>query len=216
MSKEIERRFIPRGAGEVRAKTTENGKRGIEGTAAVFNSLSEEMRMGGREFREEIAPGAFDRALARSDVRGLFNHNPNYVLGRVKAGTMTLTVDASGLRYSIPEMPESRADVLEAIERGDVDGNSFSFIVAQGGDKFSRRDGVVVRTITDFDEILDLGPVTFPAYEETKVSKRCLETVEKVGEIIDNPEHPIHAEIPNFALEHERLLLAEVEQDIAS
>lgn len=210
MSKDIERRFIPRGTGEVRAAKRDDGKVGIAGTAAVFNNLSAEIRMGGREFREEIAPGAFDKALKKSDIRGLFNHNPNYVLGRVKSGTMNLSVDARGLHYDIPEMPASRADVAEAIERGDVDGNSFSFVVAQGGDKFSRRDGGIVRTITEFEEILDLGPVTFPAYEATTVSKRALDMAAEVPEEAPAPEPE---QVPDYSLEHERILLAEVEQD---
>jgi HK97 family phage prohead protease len=169
---EIERRFIPES--EVRAVRADDGTVGIAGTAAVFNSLSEPI-MG---FREQIAPGAFDKALGKADIRGLFNHDPSMVLGRVKAGTMRVWVDKTGLRYEIPNLPAARADVAEAIERRDVDGNSFSFIVAEGGDSWERRDGVRIRTIHEFENLLDLGPVTFPAYSGTKVSKRALEMVE--------------------------------------
>ena len=214
MSKEIERRFIPFGSAEVRAARGEDGKVALRGMAAVTNTMSH--LINGR-FREQIAPGAFDNALKRSDIRGLFNHNPDMVLGRVKPGTMRVWADARGLHYDIPSLPDSRADVAEAVERGDVDGNSFSFIVAERGDKFEMRDGVRVRTITEFEEILDLGPVTFPAYEAAKVSKRALdmadaltddEPVEKREEAPPEPKAP-EPELPTF--DAERILLAAAE-----
>jgi uncharacterized protein len=168
MSKDIERRFIPHA--EVRAERREDGRIGISGTAAVVESLSVDMF----GFREKIAPGAFDKALAVSDVRGLFNHDANMILGRTKSGTMRVWVDADGLRYEIQELPESRADVAEAIQRGDVDGNSFSFTVAEDVWEY-RDDGTAIRTITEFGELYDVGPVTYPAYPATRVSARALE-----------------------------------------
>lgn len=208
MSKEIERRFIPRGAGEVRAAKREDGKVGIAGTAAVTDTLSDEIF----GFREKIAPGAFDAALKRSDIRGLYNHSPLYVLGRVKSGTMTLRADQKGLHYEIPELPESRADVAEAIQRGDVDGNSFAFTVEKDEWEY-KKDGTAIRTITEFGELFDVGPVTYPAYPATTVSARAKQMAEK-REDAPAPEVP-KVEVQPAALEQERILLAEVEQDIA-
>jgi HK97 family phage prohead protease len=194
MSKEVERRFVPKGAAEVRAEKREDGKTGIIGLSAVVNSLSEEMW----GFREKIAPGAFDKALATSDVRGLFNHDPNMILGRAKAGTMRVWVDVDGLRYEIPELPASRADVAEAITRGDVDGNSFSFTVEKDEWEY-RDDGTAVRTITEIGELFDVGPVTYPAYPATSVSMRAKEMSKK----------PEAAPAPKVSTsEEERLLLA--------
>lgn len=170
MSKEIERRYIPRAAGEVRFEKRDSGKVGIAGTAAVTNSLSDEIF----GFREKIAPGAFKAALEKSDVRGLFNHDPNLILGRVKSGTMTLRADAKGLHYEITELPQSRADVAEAIERGDVDGNSFSFTVERDSWEYPK-SGPAIRTVEEFGELFDVGPVTFPAYPQTTVSARARE-----------------------------------------
>lgn len=170
MKTEIERRFVPCGIGEVRAEKRADGRIGIFGVAAVVESLSEEIY----GFREKIAPGAFDKALGASDVRGLFNHDPNMILGRVKSGTMRAWVDADGLRYEIPELPESRGDVAEAIQRGDVDGNSFSFTVAEDSWEY-KSDGKAIRTIVEFGELFDVGPVTYPAYPATKVSARAQE-----------------------------------------
>ncbi|MGX8895013.1 HK97 family phage prohead protease, partial [Enterobacter cloacae] len=69
--------------GEVRAEVGEENKpTHIVGLGSVFDSRSE-LIFG---FREIINPGAFDDVL-NDDVRGLFNHDPNYILGRTTAGT---------------------------------------------------------------------------------------------------------------------------------
>lgn len=205
MSKEMERRFIPRGVGEVRIATRDDGKVGITGTGAVFETLSEEIF----GFREKIAHGAFDKALGTSDLRSLFNHDANFILGRVKSGTMRAWVGADGLQYEIPELPASRSDVAEAITRGDVDGNSFSFTVAEDSWEYNP-DGTAIRTITQFEELFDVGPVVFPAYPATKVSARALEMVAKHEEVPPKPAES-ESELPNYARERERLLLAEIE-----
>jgi uncharacterized protein len=204
MSKEIERRFIP--AGEVRAQKGADGRVGIVGTAAVVESFSHEIY----GFREKIAPGAFDRALKESDIRGLYNHDPNMVLGRVKSGTMRVWADDGGLQYEINELPVSRADVAEAIQRGDVDGNSFSFVVAK--DQWEYPDNAPAeRTILEFDELFDVGPVTYPAYPATTVSARAKEMAGKRDE---TPPPVVEAPlVPDLSIEHQKLLLAEAEQD---
>lgn len=191
MSTDIERRFVPVASGEVRAAPkVAGGAGGIAGTAAVVGTLSE--NLGG--FYEEIAPGAFDKALKVSDIRALFNHSTNYVLGRVKARTMRVWADSKGLHYEIPKMPASRADVLEAIERGDVTGSSFSFRVAERGDSWATRNGQRVRTITEFAEILDVGPVCMPAYNATLVSARALSLAKSDATPKPSPQLQPHAE----------------------
>jgi hypothetical protein len=165
MLPDIERRALP--GAEVRAA---EGERRIVGYAAVFESMSEDL--GG--FREVIKPGAFDRALKEGhDVRALWNHNPDVVLGRTKSGTLKLSVDERGLRVEI-DPPETRAaeDVLASIRRGDVDGMSFGFRVLT--DEWRTQDGAQVRELRDL-ELLDVSPVAYPAYPATQVSARALE-----------------------------------------
>src|ERR1041385_7219882 len=101
----------------------------ISGYAAVYN---QESVIGGM-FREQIAPGAFDAAIKSDDVRALFNHDPNYVLGRTTNGTLALSADQRGLRYDVPlNMDDPDAQRVGAkIKRGDVDGWSFGFIVEE-------------------------------------------------------------------------------------
>ena len=59
----------------------------IEGYASVFDSWSEELG-GDSPFREKVVKGAFAETIEKDDIRCLFNHDPNYVLGRNKAGTL--------------------------------------------------------------------------------------------------------------------------------
>lgn len=177
MSSDIERRVMGAESTVERCLCEKTGKKKvvIRGYAALFNTDSQDL--GG--FIERISPGAFDKVLKRgTDVVGLYNHDGMFLLGRESAGTLRLFVDERGLRYEI-DPPESRADVVESIERGDVRGSSFAFRVKGAGEKWSRRqtDGMQIREITDFEDILDVGPVLRPAYLPTEsfVSRRALE-----------------------------------------
>ncbi|MEC8919193.1 MAG: HK97 family phage prohead protease [Pseudomonadota bacterium] len=170
---DIEKRAI---ACEVRAEEpAEEGQAArIIGHGAVFNSRSE-MIMG--MFKEEIAPGAFDNVL-NDDVRALFNHDRNFVLGRTISDTLTISVDGEGLRYEImpPDTQTVRDLVLAPLRRGDITGSSFAFRVAPDGDEWREEDdGLIVRTIRSFSRLLDVSPVTYPAYPDAGASARSLE-----------------------------------------
>jgi hypothetical protein len=142
----------------------------IAGYAARFNSMSE--NLGG--FRERIAPGAFGKSLLDADVRALWNHDANIVLGRNKSGTLRLMEDDVGLHFEV-DMPETqlvRDMVMAPIERGDVSQCSFGFYTIE--DSWENVDGEMIRTLLKC-ELLDVSPVTYPAYPETNVAARSLE-----------------------------------------
>lgn len=187
----IERRFIP--ATEIRADT-EGETRRIVGYAALFNSRSADL--GG--FEEVIAPGAFKDAIAGSDIRSLFNHDPNLVLGRVKAGTLRVEEDDRGLKIE-NDLPDTQVgrDLLVSMNRGDVDQMSFAFRIAQGGDVWEERDGSVVRTITKVAEMFDVSPVTYPAYPDTSVAVRRLDE----WKAEQAPDTPVQRDIAAARLE---------------
>ncbi len=111
-------------SGEVRAEQRTDEPTRILGYGSVFNSRSEPLW----GFREIIKPGAFDDVL-NDDVRGLFNHDPNFILGRSAAGTLSLSVDERGLRYDItaPDTQTIRDLVLAPMMRGDINQSSFAF-----------------------------------------------------------------------------------------
>ncbi len=155
---------------ELRVKRSEDDEPIIEGYAAVFNKNSEDMG-----FIERIAPGAFKKALKTSDVRGLFNHDSNIVLGRTSAGTMTLKEDKHGLFMSIqpPDTQLVRDMVLSPIERGDITQQSFGFTIQEEEWKDLDKD-TPIRIIREVRELFDVSPVTFPAYPDTAVALRNL------------------------------------------
>lgn len=158
----------------VEKREGENGddeKRVIVGHAAVFNTLSEDL--GG--FREQIAPGAFLTAIKEDDVRALFNHDPNFVLGRNTSGTLRMSEDSKGLAIEI-DAPDTQfaRDLLHSMERGDISQMSFGFNVRPNGSNFAEDDdGQIIRTLTDV-RLFDVSPVTYPAYKETDVAVRSL------------------------------------------
>src|SRR5690606_32247160 len=160
-----ERRSLPLETLEVRA---EDGKRKIVGYAAVFEQLSEPLYGG---FREKIARGAFKKTLREADVRALWNHDPNYVLGRTKSGTLKLHEDDRGLAIEIdPPDTQWARDLMTSIERGDIDQMSFGFRVVK--DDWERKpDGTIIRTLKEV-QLFDVSPVTFPAYPQTSVQVR--------------------------------------------
>jgi HK97 family phage prohead protease len=173
----MERRFIPIDGIEAR---DEAGIMAISGVTARFGSESEDL--GG--FTEVIEPGAFDEAVLVSDIRALYNHDPNFILGRAKAGTLELEIKEDGLHYRVPSLPDSRRDVYEAIQRGDVTGNSFAFTVER--DRWEERStGKPLRVIEKIRELFDVGPVVYPAYQNTVVSARCMD---KVREMVQEPK----------------------------
>ena len=138
-----------------------DGQDVVIGHAAVFNSLSEDL--GG--FKERIEPGAFDDVLD-NDVRAYFNHDPNFLLGRVSAGTLRLGVDEKGLRYEldIPNTSVGR-DLKENMKLGNITQSSFAFTLGKGGDSWERsEDGADIRVIHKVDRLYDVSPVSLPAY----------------------------------------------------
>jgi HK97 family phage prohead protease len=124
---------------------------------------------------EQIARSAFDRVLQGSDARFLLNHDPNMLLGREGAGTLTLSTDDTGLAFRV-DLPDTQAgrDVRELVRRGDLSGGSFAFI--PGEDKWSTAsDGRQLRTHTDISHLQDVSVVTYPAYAGTDVALRSLD-----------------------------------------
>lgn len=149
----------------------DDGENRIAGYAAVFDKLSE--NLGG--FREKIAPGAFDPVI-NDDVRALIDHQSHLILGRTCAKTLQLEIDATGLHYRIdPPDTQYAKDLTESIKRGDVTQSSFAFWVDE--DSWDEDDdGRVIRTIKKFKRLYDVSPVTYPAYPDTTVAARSMET----------------------------------------
>lgn len=141
----------------------------IDGYASVFDSWSEELG-GNQPFRERVIKGAFEETIQNDDIRALFNHDPNYVLGRNKAGTLTLEEDDKGLHVRItPPDTQWAKDLLVSIKRGDITQMSFGFTVIL--DRWNYEDNTDVRELLKV-KLYDVSPVTFPAYTQTECGIR--------------------------------------------
>ncbi|MGW3688721.1 phage major capsid protein [Streptomyces sp. NPDC005125] len=140
--------------------------RKLSGYAVVFNSAT---RIG--PFTESVAPDAW--ANPGDDVLCAYNHDTKNVLGRTRSGTLSLTVDKTGIRYDValPDTELGRS-VHELTKRGDIYGSSFTFICDE--DQWDYSAEIPHRTVTAM-RIFELGPVHTPAYPDATVSARALE-----------------------------------------
>lgn len=193
---------------ELRAADSEATAKTVFGYAAKFDTMSNNLGSENVQFFEIIKPGAFDDVL-NDDVRALFNHEPDLILARSKAGqgTLKIGVDAVGLWYEF-EAPDTQAgrDLLVSLERGDIDQSSFSFTVSKDGQSWEQKqdgDGPVIytRTITKVSRLYDVSPVTYPAYEETEVDSRSIAETAKEFEAQPEPGTP-EPPAPDHSLSH--------------
>lgn len=152
----------------VEVRAAGDSGRTIAGYAAVFGSTADI----GDSFREIIAPGAFSGAVS-SDVRALIDHDSGRIIGRTTAGTLRLREDDTGLAVEIdlPDTTDGR-DLAVLIERGDVSGMSFGFVVTK--QMWDETGPVPTRTIQAVN-LREVSVVAFPAYDDTSIAMRSLD-----------------------------------------
>jgi HK97 family phage prohead protease len=157
-------------AGKVELRDGPNGPMFV-GYAFRYGVISE--NLGG--FHERVRPGAATKTVQEQDLRALFNHEPNNLLGRMGAHTLRVGDDGSGLGYQIDQPNTSLGrDLAVLIARGDVYGSSFTFIPVGGarGQVWTKTEtGRPLRELREI-KMRDVGPVTFPAYPLNDVALR--------------------------------------------
>lgn len=180
---------------EFRAADDPDG-RTLEGYAAVFNDWTD-IRDSAGTYREQIAPGAFKRSLGQRTPVLQFDHGQHPLIGSLPLGSLSvLREDRNGL-FVRAKLSDNWLvqPVRDAIRDGGITGMSFRFKVI--ADEWGTDDeGREIRTIREV-ELLELGPVVFPAYQQTSVAVRSLvgalddETrAELARELGSNAEHP--------------------------
>ena len=147
---------------------TAAGNKTLTGYAAVFNS---EANLG--TFSEVIRPGAFAKSLATgSNIRALYHHQGDALLGTTRGGTLQLREDPHGLAFTL-DLPDTThgKDLAILVDRGDVAGCSFGFRVAPGGARWEQRGKQMVRELLDV-ELAEITLTADPAYQDTSVAMR--------------------------------------------
>lgn len=128
------------------------------------------------DWDEEVAPGAWAKTISEGDIRSMFNHNTDRLLGRTKSKTLTLSEDDTGLRYevSINNADPNAMSVHAQVERGDVDGSSVWFRILREVWTYPDKTNSLERPHRLIQEarLFETGPVVFPAFEQTSVAAR--------------------------------------------
>ena len=174
---------------------TDTGPVKISGYASVFNSRTSI----GDYFDEVIKPGAFARTLSdNDDIRALFNHNWDNVLGRTKSGTLQLIEDERGLKFEL-DLPDTSTarDLAASMERGDINQCSFGFSIDEGKETWDYSVEPALRSIHEV-ELYEISVVSIPAYDDTEAalvrSKEIDKSVEKRLKILNQIKGVLHNE----------------------
>lgn len=153
---------------DMQTRSDDNDDLYLEGYFAVYGDIYNVWEGA----TESIAPGAFEESI-HGDVRALYNHDDNLILGRTSAGTLELKDDSHGLwgRIKLNRNDTDAMNAYERIKRGDVTGCSFGFNIESEETDY-REDGTVHWTITKVNPLYEISPCVFPAYGATSVSAR--------------------------------------------
>lgn len=163
---EVERRTFR--AEDVRTIADPDQPERIAGHFIVFNQWAQISSW----FREMVKDFACDRSIREDEILSCYNHNPDFVLGNNRSGTLSITKDGVGIyAEAVPPDADWARGLLDTVKRGDVHGGSFWFSVNK--DLWGTDNGMDFREIHDVT-IYELGPVAFPAYPQTDAGVREL------------------------------------------
>ncbi|MEG2856290.1 HK97 family phage prohead protease [Bacteroides sp.] len=162
--------------------------RTIEGYAIVFNKESRVMydTEKQRAFIEIIESGAVTEELLRNcDIKAVLEHDKRRLLARCNrgSGTLSLEIDEYGLKYRFSAPNTADGDfAIEMIKRGDIFGSSFAYYANDKDARkvsYSKKGGLLVRTVHTIDRISDVSPVSDPAFYGTDVTVRSIDDIER-------------------------------------
>lgn len=165
---------------------------GLVGYGSVFGQTS---RIQGYwdDWDEVVEAGAFAKTIVDGDIRSMFNHDNNWLLGRTSAGTLHLSEDDEGLRYEVDinEADPNAMSVHAKVDRGDVSGSSIWFRIVRQEITLPSDDNdleVPLRRILEI-QLFETGPVVWPAFETTSVGARSLAHLDAALRSLGH-EHP--------------------------
>lgn len=155
----------------------------ISGMGIVYNSETEILP----GIFESVRPGAFSKSLNRfNEIKSFINHDPSLILSTTRSTPpLEITDNEQSLFFVSPIPPTSYGrDLAINVDRGNISGASFSFMIHEGGEVYSIDDqGNYHREIISA-EIYEVGPVTNPAYQQTTVALRNKDSILKNIELL--------------------------------
>ena len=163
---------------KINVRSDDDGRRFIEGYAIIFNQRSKLIREWGETFFEVIEPSAPDNVLRDPGLNTIatVDHWRDKMLGRVKSGTLVLTKDDRGLKYTIEVADTTLGnDMYEMVKRGDYYESSFIFTIAEKGIRTDNSEDIPVKYVSDFAALYDISVVIDGAYANTAVTARAQE-----------------------------------------
>ncbi|OQY32036.1 MAG: hypothetical protein B6241_12480 [Spirochaetaceae bacterium 4572_59] len=159
---------------EFRTEQREEGQQRADGKAILYEETTILYEDESIRYEEIISRGAATESLASDDIRAVWNHNYDIVLGRSSAGTLSLEEKVDGVHVGIdfPDSQEGR-DKFESVNRGDVNQMSFGFDILKENVADDRSgDKRIIRSRVEKIKLWEVSPVTFPAYENTSINAR--------------------------------------------
>lgn len=164
----------------------ENNEMVLEGYAIVFNKetlIGDEKR----GFIEAIDKNALSQTQMK-DVPLKYNHQDNFlVIARTRNESLTLMVDEVGLKVRAKLLDTaSNQDIYKMVQNGLLDKMSFAFSVKE--QTWDRSGEIPKRMIKSIERLYDVSIVDTPAYEDTSIYARSLETMELELEALDKVE----------------------------
>lgn len=187
---------------DIRAERREDGVGQLVGRPVVYDSPTD---LG--EFTEVIAKGALDKANLK-DVRFLVNHNTAMIpLARSRNNndnsTMQMKAGSEGMDIRVDLDIENNTDaknLYSAIERGDISGMSFMFLIEEQQWSDLQSDHPT-RTITKISDVFEVSAVTWPAYESTSIGIRDIQALESAKAALESARKSLESEERAKALE---------------
>jgi len=164
----------------------ENEEMVLEGYAIVFNKetlIGDEKR----GFIESVDKNALTTTHMK-DVPLKYNHQDNFlVIARTRNESLTLEVDEIGLKVRAKLLDTvSNQDIYKMVQNGLLDKMSFAFSVKE--QTWDRSSEIPKRIIKSIDRLYDVSIVDTPAYEDTSIYARSLETMELELDTLDKVE----------------------------
>lgn len=175
-----------------RADVTEQDELIVEGYFIRFDSETE-LYPG---VFEQVSPESVDDSLENEDIRSLFNHDDNLVLGRTGNNTLKLRKDEKGLfgQVIINKDDSEAMNAYARIKRGDVVGCSFGFMpIDQDYAENGERTDITIRKM----RLFEVSPCVFPAYPQTEISARKTDVEKFRKEQLENKKNLLKERLNN-------------------